>query len=197
MNEEYLWNKQGADAEIERLENSLKALRYQENAPPALPAKQLDFEEKRARRWFPFAFAFAASAAIVLLAFVFLFRFAENAPEKAENFTETPAPPVAEKAVSQNPPAAIEKDEAAPVKRTEFTAAKSRRSNLPKSVVKVSEKQSAPKTSAKKPAIKLTDEEKYAYGQLMLALSITNSKLNIVKDKMKVFDEIGVVKTER
>jgi hypothetical protein len=36
---------------------------------------------------------------------------------------------------------------------------------------------------------KLTEEEQYAYDQLMLALSITSSKLKIVKDKVGGTDE--------
>ena len=32
MNEEYLWNKTGGDAEIEELENALKAFSYKQTA---------------------------------------------------------------------------------------------------------------------------------------------------------------------
>jgi hypothetical protein len=42
----------------------------------------------------------------------------------------------------------------------------------------------ARKTEFVKPAVKLTEEEKYAYNQLMLALSITSSKLKLVEDKI-------------
>ena len=42
MNEEYLWNKTGSDAEIEGLENALKAFSYKQTAPPELPAKGFD-----------------------------------------------------------------------------------------------------------------------------------------------------------
>ena len=42
--------------------------------------------------------------------------------------------------------------------------------------------------NAMRPA--LTEEEKYAYGQLMLALSITGSKLKIVKDTINGVEEI-------
>jgi len=41
----------------------------------------------------------------------------------------------------------------------------------------------------KKPAVKLTKEEKYAYDQLMLALSITSSKLRLVSDKVSGGEE--------
>ena len=38
MNNDYLWDKTGEDAEIESLENLLGGLRFQPTAPPALPA---------------------------------------------------------------------------------------------------------------------------------------------------------------
>ncbi len=41
----------------------------------------------------------------------------------------------------------------------------------------------------KKPTVRLSKEEKYAYDQLMLALSITSSKLKLVKDKIEGIEE--------
>jgi len=73
MKQDYLWDKTGEDSEIEELENALAAFRYQEIAPPTLPAKFPPFAEKagakiRSRK-FSFTFAFAACAAIVLILF--------------------------------------------------------------------------------------------------------------------------------
>jgi len=45
----------------------------------------------------------------------------------------------------------------------------------------------------KEPAETLTAEEKYAYDQLMLALSITGSTLRIVKDKIDGIEEKNAV----
>ena len=39
MKEDYLWDKTGSDAEIENLENVLKAFRQTDDAPPEIPAK--------------------------------------------------------------------------------------------------------------------------------------------------------------
>ena len=59
-------------------------------------------------------------------------------------------------------------------------------------------KKPARKLETKSNEIALTKEEKYAYDQLMLALSITSSKLKIVKDKANGIEEQNaVVKTER
>ncbi len=44
--------------------------------------------------------------------------------------------------------------------------------------------------------VKLTEEEKAAYEKLMLALSITSSKLKIVKDKVQNLDDQTAINTE-
>jgi hypothetical protein len=45
--------------------------------------------------------------------------------------------------------------------------------------------------------VKLTAEEKAAYDKLMLALSITGSKLKIVKDKVQNSDEQTAINTDK
>lgn len=199
MNEEYLWNKTGEDAEIEKLENALKAFRYRETAPPAVRAEQLAFEERPPRRrWFPFVFAFASAAALILLAFVFLFELSTKQVEEAKNFNEITVPKFEEKTETKNP---VEETSIIPAENIEIE-----KSIVQPKIVKVRHtvhiskpltKTIARKTETKKSSVKLTDEEKYAYGQLMLALSITGSKLKIVQDKIQNIDETSVSKTER
>jgi hypothetical protein len=53
--------------------------------------------------------------------------------------------------------------------------------------------QRAQNIETKKPEA-LTKEEKYAYDQLMLALSITSSKLKMVKDKVAGVEEKNAVR---
>lgn len=199
MNEEYLWNKTGEDAEIESLENALKAFRYRETAPPELPSKQLVFEEKPTRRsWFPFIFAFGSGFAVILFAVILLFNFSTKKVDEAKNDTEISAPKTqekqAEKTILQ---IAVEPPKALSEKTIETTKPKIVKVVESKSSTKVSTKQIARKIENKKPSVKLTDEEKFAYDQLMIALSVTSAKLNIVKDKMKTIDEITVSKSER
>ncbi|MCD9186410.1 MAG: hypothetical protein LUM44_08250 [Pyrinomonadaceae bacterium] len=199
MNEEYLWNKTGEDAETEKLENALKAFRYRETAPPVVHAKQAVFEEELPRRrWFPFVFAFASSAALILLAFVFLFNFSTKQVEEAKTSNEIVTPKLEEKTTAEIP---VEPTKIAPTEKIETA-----KTNVQPKTVKVRQivqltksatKNPARKTEAKKPFVKLTDEEKYAYDQLMLALSITGSKLKIVQDKIQNIDETNVSKTER
>lgn len=199
MNEEYLWNKTGEDAEIEKLENALKAFRYKETAPPAIPAKQLVFEETAPRRrWFPFVFAFASSVAVIIFAFVFLFDFSTKQVEEAKNIGEISAPKIEEKPVLITP---SEETKITPSEKIE-TVKPSIQPKIAKisqniQLTKVSNKQTARKIEVKKTSPKLTDEEKYAYDQLMLALSITGSKLKIVQNKLQNIDETSVSKSER
>lgn len=198
MNEEYLWDKTGEDAEIEKLENALKAFRYRETAPPPLPAKQLIFEEKTSRRrWFPFAFAFASSAALILLAFVFLFDFSTKQVEEAKDSNEIVTPKFEEKTEAKNP---VEVPKITTIEKVETV-----KTIVQPKTVKIRQtgqsqksftKPIARKTEMKKSSVKLTDEEKYAYDQLMLALSITGSKLKIVQDKIQNVEETSVSKTE-
>ena len=199
MNDEYLWNKTGEDAGIEKLENALKAFRYQETAPPALPAKVLQFEEKMPRRrWFSFAFAFASSAAVILLAFILFFNFSTKQIEEAQTVSEVSTPQTEEKIFAENPvqmpPVLSERKIETPLQIVQPKIVKTRQ------VVhsaQVSTKTTARKAESKKPAVKLTDEERYAYDQLMLALSITGSKLKIVQDKIQNIEEQSVSKSGR
>ncbi len=60
MNEDYLWDKIGSDAEVEKLEDALQSLRYRETAAPALPAKILIIKPNPRRNFFRLGFALAA-----------------------------------------------------------------------------------------------------------------------------------------
>jgi hypothetical protein len=202
MKEDYLWDKMGEDPEIERLENALRVFRYQETAPPALPAKIIPFEKKNRWSFLHFSFASAALAALMIVCLgVWLqispkkTEIAKDSPETqrmeiAEGTTETIAPQP-DRQVSDDIPLKKSKDFVVrkvemhhqPVKRNVVKIRKSlpitaRQSNLIARNVKV-----------KKPAVILTKEEKYAYDQLMLALSITGSKLKLVSDKVSGGEE--------
>jgi hypothetical protein len=212
MKQDYLWDKSGSDPEIEGLENALSAFRYQETAPPALPAKVLAFPErpveKTPRRRFSFAFAFAACAAAILIAFGVLFQLSSNKPAVTIDSAKTTAPQINEE---------IEKDAFTEAEQLQSLstdnvekAATFPQIKAPKQIAKQTAKQNAVKirrhisadfrqnkiiadAEIKKPSETLTAEEKYAYDQLMLALSITGSKLKIVKDKVDGVEEQNAV----
>ena len=202
MKEDYLWDKTGQDPEIERLENALMAFRYQETAPPALPAKIIPFEKKNRWSFFRLSFASAAFAALMFVCLGVWFQFSNRKIEVAKDLsqtlktetakvsTETIALPIDKKVSNEIPlkksgDVIVEKVEAPnqSVKRNFVKARGILPTNVrPNNLI-------ARNVVAKKPEVKLTKEEKYAYDQLMLALSITSSKLKLVSDKVSGGEE--------
>lgn len=197
MKEDYLWDKTGQDIEIERLENALKAFRYQETAPPALPAKIIPFEKKTRWSFFRLSFASATFAALMFVCLGVWFQFSNNTIEVGRDFaqtkitetatdsTETAAPPIDRKVSGE-----IEFKKA-----DNFVAGKvgMPKQSVTRNAVKIHKivptnprqnNLTAQNIEVKKLPVKLTKEEKYAYDQLMLALSITSSKLKLVSDKV-------------
>jgi hypothetical protein len=186
MEENYLWDKTGEDPEIERLENALAVFRYQETEPPALPAKIIPFERKTPRSFFRLSFACAACAAFVIVFLSVWFQFSNKKMEVVKDLPETIAPQVDEKVIDKT---SSEKPDDLIVKKIEGP-----RQSVERNVVKIRKvfpaiaRQNntiAQNIEGKKPSVKLTKDEKYAYEQLMLALSITSSKFKMVKDKVE------------
>ena len=176
MNDEYLWNKTGIDAEIEGLENALKAFSYSPTAPPELSAKTLVLTLGTRRNFFRFGFALAfASAAVVIASIVWFLIPNTNIPVTHNSAKAGEPQPAAVLQADALPAATIE----LPTQKYTPAIVKTRETyrRVAKPVTPV-----VVKARAIDPPVKLTDEEKYAYGQLMLALSITESKLKIVKD---------------
>lgn len=199
MKEDYLWDKTGSDPDIEKLENALVVFRYKETAPPELPAKILPFrkEEPQAkpqRRIFSFAVAAAACLVFGVIALGVWIQFLKNnAGVNQEELTVTAKPEI----VVPQPKAPFGDIEVLPVDNVEnakqYPARKivAIRRNVP---VKISRKTAkARNTKAEKPEVQLTKEERYAYDQLMLALSITSSKFKLVKDKVEGTEEKSAV----
>jgi hypothetical protein len=181
MNYEYLWNKTGRDVEIEKLENALAAFRYREAAPP-VPAivrkfaisSRFSFTRNTLR-----GFAFAASVLVVSIGLLVWFQIDAGETEFVAapdvvfvSGPESPLadlpdqPPVKDIRISE-PPAHRGRGRSSTINPT--TASLIRRTKT---------KDAAPKHSV----AALSEEERYAYRQLMLALSITGSKLKIVQD---------------
>jgi hypothetical protein len=224
MKQDYLWDKSGEDAEIAELENALAAFRYQETAPPALPSKILSFQpktvekiviEKPRRR---FSYAFAACAAAILITFGMMFQFSNGETAIENDLTQTFSTneetneEINEEdqndLTAETETLTIENVETSPqievskqiIKQFEKTWTSNR---TKPSAVKIRQPVSSQnKTIVQKPETEnltaaLTDEEKHAYDQLMLALSITSSKLKIVKDKIDGVEENAAQENER
>jgi hypothetical protein len=196
MKQDYLWDKTGADPEIENLENALAVFRYKEIAPPALPAKIIPFKKESPRRSFRFAYAIAACTAFLMIGLGVWFQISSNEIETQESIAQTTEPQIP----ATVPDAAIVENKAPIVKNAKtspnITIESARRISAPKpvrknkiipAVVRPTEKRDG--NIVAKNDVQLTKEEQYAYSQLMLALSITSSKLKLVKDKVEGFEE--------
>lgn len=199
MKDDYLWNKTGKDSEIKKLENTLQIFRCQENQPPQISNKVISFKKESPRKLFPVFRALAASI-ILTFALVGIWFYSnskteiaqtktvenviQNDDSKKRNSIESIEP---EKAVietistNEKPEIKIEKP----------------KSKIQKQNFRVQKLIYKPKAKTQKnETVKLTEEEKEAYEKLMLALSITSSKLKIVKDKVQNTDEQTAIFTE-
>lgn len=191
MNNDYLWNKTGSDAEIERLEQKLSVFKSKKVSP--LPLLQVS--EKAQRPWLrPFAFGAVglASACLLLVGLWVGFR-----PSKSDSVPiAVMQEPIELPVLSANPKDTNQETEKVQKKPeipqyvpliyrdfsskprspgfTSGTARQIRQSNISK----------YPNRTVKTSFAELTEDERNAYKQLMLALSITGSKLRMVKDKI-------------
>jgi hypothetical protein len=179
MKEDYLWDKTGdIDPEIERLENALAVFRYQETEPPALPAKIIPFEKKTPRGFFRLGFAFAACAAIAIISLGVWLQISSNKIEVVKDSTETIAPQIDEKIADKT---SVKKLDDSVVEKVEIPKQPAgRKITKVRKIIQPIARQNnltAQNVEVKKPTVKLTKEEKFAYDQLMLALSITSFQI--------------------
>ena len=194
MKNDYLWDKTGSDEEIEKLENALKLLRYQPNEAPPLPAKILQIEEKRRFSLFPNLFRFAmagfACLAIGLISLGIWFNASTHKIKDVPDLSKSIVKPISveipvNSSVETTPSLTKVKDNS--VKNKPILVSKPipvKQIQLPKPMnIVYRQKDSIPPETKEHKEVKLTSEEQYAYNQLMLALSITSSKLKEVRDK--------------
>ena len=192
MENDYLWDKTGDDAEIEELEKALQVFRYQESNAPLIPVKVVETKPKFSLFSLKFGLSFATCLAVLIGGFFVGSKLLQQ-------------PNLAETAISQNsierPQIMLNKsdNELPPI-----SAANPPTLKIAPRPINISYRQkefSAPvtrkvKTRKVAPKIQLTDEEQYAYNQLMTALSITGSKLKEVKDKVNGNEEkIATIKS--
>jgi len=195
MKEDYLWNKMGEDPEIERLENALAVFRYQETAPPALPAKIIPFERNTPRGFFRLAFAFAVCVAVAIISLGVWLQISSDKIEVVKDSTKTIAPQIAKKLVDET---SVKKPNDSIVEKVKIQKQTAERKIIKvRKVVQPIVRQNkliARNVEVKKPTVRLTKEEKFAYDQLMLALSITSSKFKLVRDKVEGVEMESIVR---
>lgn len=191
MENDYLWDKTGEDKEIERLENALKSFRYQPTASPVLPVKILQAEEKPKFSFFNLRFAMAGFACLTIL-FVGLGIWLNLANNKIGDVADLSQPIV--KPIEIQSETIVETINPEIPSTPKFNKTVVDKKPIPPKNVVISKpiqivsRQTTPKVKPTQ-TIQLTPEEKYAFDQLMLALSITGSKLKEVKDKANSVEE--------
>ncbi len=184
MKEEYLWDKTGNNPEIERFEDLLSEFRYSEVARTESNIVEFPSRSKAVPQ--PWIFAMAACLLVGAIA-IGVWNLVKPAIE---------ATPV-QTAQGTRPDSIMEKPGVAtPIAEIDMNSTST---YMPRPIAGVRRINTSPRhkytTVARKRrhssgATNLTKEEKYAYGQLMLALSITSSKLQIVKDSINGVDDI-------
>ena len=185
MQDDYLFDRTGSDAELERLEDLLAVYRYTEDGPPKLPAATR--EAGKSSRWkFSFSFAFAGACTAVVVVTLWIVAISRlSGPEtafvvsepaailpKRPNVVPEPIVPVAD------PAGRSRQDGLRPVLVSVRPEPVRRRAERPR-----------PDLRRKPETVVLTKEEKQAYDQLMLALSIAGSKLKVVHDTIQGIED--------
>lgn len=187
MNENYLWDKTESDPDIERLENALRVFRYEEKLAPKLPMKVLPFKQKSSpRRIFPAALKIAACfaiGAVALATWMQIFKMNLNVERASSELNNQKIPPEnlhsKQASALHDVPAANEQmANSIPERKIYRVRHKTVSANFRRT-----EQKRAKAVVAAEPAVRLTKEEKHAYDQLMLALSITSSNLKAVKNQ--------------
>ena len=176
MNGDYLWDKSGDDPEVRRVEDALAVFRYRAIPEPVLSAaKPVKVVEPAARWKFSFAFAFAASVAIMIMFGVWL--VVSSGLKGSGNELAASSPPRIDPESRSD---LVTLQNGYPLEKV-ANAVRARQHTDRRSAGPRREK-AFRKIETKGATMALTSQEKYAYGQLMLALAITGSKLKIVRD---------------
>ena len=180
MKEDYLWDKTGADPAIEKLESALSVFRFDENSLKIPVSVSAPVE---GRRYFKFlSFGFAAACACVAVISWALWVPVPNPDDTGPASEQAFTPPTdtglqAAPDPVNGPDLQVAVDVRAPAGSIGHYKKAVRKAARPVAVT----------ARVKKPALvtePFTKEEIYAYNRLMLALSITSDKLNLVKEKI-------------
>jgi hypothetical protein len=174
MKDEYLWEKTGDDAEIKRIEDVLSVYRYRETAPPAVI---VPVGRSWIRTWrFPFA---VAGFAVVLLIVGIGFNVPIGSEGDDVTFIYHPS-------ATQEAPQTVEPEIPESQPRPASPGPRIRREIDPTTV-----SMPRPRTTRtqKNRTVVLTKQERDAYQQVLLALSISSAKINIVRDTINGVDK--------
>ena len=171
MKQDYLWDKTGSDPEIESLEDLLSGYAYTATPPPRIAKEEAVPFFRRLLDLKVLIPVGAAAVAMIAFGLSFLMRTPAPSSVALPTVAEAPrnitAPPT-------TPDRSFQSTAIEPVlKNTEIDRP---------TVIRAAYRAAVKRTALRHAMPKLTKEEKFAYDQLMLALSITSSKLKIVRD---------------
>jgi hypothetical protein len=186
MNENYLWDKTGEDAEIEKLEDLMKGFRQSKISAPKLPQIEAPKLVKKSLKTFRYLIAVAACVAFAIISIGFWVNSTINKNDEVankivpnENLSKPETPqqvdPDFDYKVADVPIRKEKNSRPIPAKLVSL-----KRNEQKIEMVKV-----RLKIDQNPREVKLTADEKFAYEQLKLALSITGTQLKIVKDKVE------------
>lgn len=185
MNDEYLWQKTGEDPEVEKLEKILSVFRYRESISSAIVANRVAVEEKPPRLRMSLALAFASCVAVAIVGVTWI----QLGSEKTESLSVTDFVfvngsdnPATDSPAVIEPPAIKNRDLPSQPSRNRGKKVKTTTASFDRRV-------KAKDSIVRDGVAALTEEERFAYRQLMLALSISSSKLKIVQDTIDGAEE--------
>ena len=174
MNNDYLWDRTGSDAEIERLESVLEGLRFHPEEPPVAPAREIVVEPVRPRWFMRLGLGFAA-ASMAAAALLFAILPSGNTLQPVAVIDDKPRSP--EPASSLDPATGVEYIKASATPQRP-------KKRVPKKRVR-REARFAPVPEPQRPLPEtLTAEERDAFRQLMTALAVAGEQLSIVRHKL-------------
>ncbi len=174
---DYLWNHEGSDPEIEELERLLRPMRHKATVLPEI--EHMTGERRSWRKYLPMVAVPAFAAVIVVAVWI----------QTGDTQIQTVSAPALNAEQNDHTVPGTEKPKAVIDQLEQST----------KPVHKQSRRISGVRVENGRPAVKnrvsrkhdpssqpeLTREEREAYQQLIRALSITSSKLKLVKDKVE------------
>jgi hypothetical protein len=184
MNTKYLWDKEGNDDEIERLEDALSGYRFQANAVPSLRPAAVVVPARRFG-WLRFSLVAGLAAAMLLIAATAFVLDEYRTPKPNDVAVKTNEQPLVMPDTATSP-APVDQYYIDPIKPGDKP--KIDRHYIPP-IVKPIRKVTPPADNNIARNKKLTKDEKYAYDQLLVALWLTGSKLKVVQDTINRVDD--------
>jgi hypothetical protein len=194
---DYLWEKNGADAEIEELESLLAVYRYAEAEAPELPATNIiPVTGLSWRRRFSLVFAFGTVAATLFVGFLYVRTVPVSGPVSDEKAASTNRPaevaPTPTREIASLPASLTPAESGSGIKR----APANRAAKASLATYRVHKRKFNRSLVAKR-HVEITSEEMYAYNQVKLALFITGTKLRSVSDTIGKIENRDVSPNQR